>query len=138
MTLHTRKNQLHELLSPLCLLMRLSREAYSKYLANKIFLHAATIRKANRQVYKLLTSKAIYIPTELEDDIVILLSHYDGWFTQFSDHKRKLKPSLKDEFVFFPVDDQSPFPKQVEEKIARYTEQVKKELQESQIANHDI
>ncbi len=137
--MHTRKDQLHQLLTPLCFFMRLSREAYSKYLVNKIYLHAETIRVANRKVYKLLINKAAFIPEDLAHDIVILLNHYEGWFTQFRDHKKKLKPLLGDEFVFYPVDDQSPFPKQVEEKIFRYTGELKKEIaQQAQTAANDI
>jgi hypothetical protein len=126
--MHNRKDQLQQLLTPLCILMRLSREAYSKYLVNKIYLHAETIRLANKRIYKLLLNKAAFIPADLEHDIVILLNHYDAWFTQFRDHKKKLQPSPGDEFVFYPVDDQSPFPKQSEERIFRYTDTLKSEF----------
>ncbi|HEV7781430.1 MAG TPA: hypothetical protein VGO58_09195, partial [Chitinophagaceae bacterium] len=98
-----------------------------------------TIRSANRKIYKLLVTKAAFIPADLEHDIVILLNHYDAWFTQFRDHKKKLRPSLEDEFVFYPVDEQSPFPKHVEEKIFRYAEKLKQETaQQAQTAENDI
>lgn len=126
--MHTPKDQFHTLLLPLYFFMQLSRTAYAKYSANKIFLHAETIRLANKKVYKLLTGRAAYIPEELQKDMLILLNHYDCWFTQFSNHKKKLQPTLSDEFIFHPVDNQSAFPAAVEEKIFKYYEQLKQEI----------
>jgi len=126
--MHTKKNQFHTLLLPLYFFMQLSRTAYAKYSANKIFLHAEAIRLANRKVYKLLVEKTSYIPAELQNDILQLLNHYDIWFTQFKKHKKKLKPSLGDEFVFNQLDSQSAFPKAAEEKIFSYYEQMKQEI----------
>lgn len=127
-TMYTKKDQFQQLLQPLYFLMQLSRTAYAKYSANKIFLHAETIRLANRKVYKLVTGKIAYIPEELQEDLLLLLNHYDTWFTQFRSHKKKLKPSLGDEFVFNQLDDQSAFPKSVETKIFKQYEQVKQEI----------
>jgi hypothetical protein len=126
--MHTKKNQFHKLLLPLWFFMQLSRTAYAKYSANKIFLHAEAIRLANRKVYKLLVEKTSYIPDELQNDILQLLNHYDIWFTQFKKHKKKLKPSLGDEFIFHQLDNQSAFPKATEEKIFRYYEKLKQEI----------
>ena len=128
MKMYTTKDQFHTLLSPLYFFMQSSRTAYVKYSANKIFLHAQAIRLANRKVYRLLTENTSYIPEELQADILLLLNHYDIWFTQFKKHKKKLKPSLGDEFVFNQLDDQSAFPKAVEEKIFKYYEQLKQEI----------
>jgi len=127
MKMHT-KDQFHTLLHPLYFFMQLSRTAYAKYSANKILVHAEAIRRANRKVYKLLIEKTSYIPDELQNDILQLLNHYDIWFTQFKKHKKKLKPSLGDEFIFNQLDNQSAFPKAVEEKIFTYYEQLKQEI----------
>lgn len=126
--MHIKKDQFYTLLLPLYLFMQLSRTAYAKYSANKIFLHAEAIRLANKKVYKLLIDKTSYIPDELQLDILQLLNHYDIWFTHFKMHKKKVKPSLGDEFVFNQLDKQSAFPKSVEEKIFRYYELVKQEI----------
>ena len=126
--MYTKKDQFNTLLLPLYLFMQLSRTAYAKYSANKIFLHAEAIRRANKKVYKLLIDQASYIPDELQPDILQLLNHYDIWFTQFKMHKKKLKPSLGDEFVFYQLDNQSAFPKLVEEKIVACYEKVKQAI----------
>ena len=126
--MHIKKDQFNTLLLPLYLFMQLSRTAYAKYSVNKIFLHAEAIRLANKKVYKLLIDQASYIPDELQPDILQLLNHYDIWFTQFKTHKKKLKPSLDDEFVFYQLDKQSAFPKLVEEKIFNCYEQAKQEI----------
>ena len=126
--MYTKKDQFNTLLLPLYLFMQLSRTAYAKYSANKIFLHAEAIRRANKKVYKLLIDQASYIPDELQPDILQLLNHYDIWFTQFKMHKKKLKPSLGDEFVFYQSDNQSAFPKLVEEKIVACYEKVKQAI----------
>lgn len=126
--MHIKKDQFNTLLLPLYFFMQLSRTAYEKYSANRIFLHAEAIRLANKKVYKLLIDQASYIPDELQPDILQLLNHYDIWFTQFKIHKKKLKPSLGDEFVFYQLDNQSAFPKLVEEKIFTCYEQAKQEI----------
>ena len=126
--MYIKKDQFYTLLQPLYFFMQLSGTAYAKYAANKIFLHAEAIRLANKKVYKLLIDKTSYIPDELQQDILQLLNHYDIWFTQFKMHKKKVKPSLGDEFVFNQLDNQSAFPKSVEEKIFRYYELVKQEI----------
>ncbi len=126
--MHIKKDQFNTLLLPLYFFMQLSRTAYEKYSANRIFLHAEAIRLANKKVYKLLIDQASYIPDELQPDILQLLNHYDIWFTQFKIHKKKLKPSLGDEFVFYQLDNQSAFPKLVEEKIFTCYQQAKQEI----------
>lgn len=126
--MHIKKDQFNTLLLPLYLFMQLSRTAYAKYSVNKIFLHAEAIKLANKKVYKLLIDQASYIPDELQPDILQLLNHYDIWFTQFKTHKKKLKPSLDDEFVFYQLDNQSAFPKLAEEKIFTCYEQAKQEI----------
>ena len=126
--MHIKKDQFNTLLQPLYFFMQLSGTAYKKYSANRIFLHAEAIRLANKKVYKLLIDQASYIPDELQPDILQLLNHYDIWFTQFKMHKKKLKPSLSDEFVFYQLDNQSAFPKMVEEKIVAYYNQLKQEI----------
>jgi len=126
--MHTKKDQFHSLLLPLHFLLQLSGTAYAKYSANRILLHAEAIRKANREIYQLLIQKADYIPEELQSDILALLNHYTIWFIQFKEHKKVMKPSLGDEFIFRQLDDQSAFPKAAEEKILAYYRQLKKEL----------
>ena len=137
--MHNPKDQLNQLLIPLCTLMRLSREAYTKYLADKIYLHAEKIREANQKIFSLLTTNSSFIPADLEDDIVILLSHYQGWFNQFREHQKKTRPALNDEFVFYPAENHVPFPKQAEERIFQYTENVEQEInKQAQTTENDI
>ena len=46
-----------EFLLPVDFLLRLSGRAYEKYMANKIYLHALNIRKANEMIYQLVLDK---------------------------------------------------------------------------------
>ena len=126
--MHTKKDQFQQLLQPLYFFMQLSNTAYAKYSANKILLHAEALRKANRMIYKLLTDNSGYIPEELQPEIPALLNHYDTWFIQFKQHKKDGKPSLGDAFIFYHLDEQSAFPKAVEEKIFSHYEKMKQEL----------
>ena len=127
-SMYNKKEQFRTLLFPLYFFLQLARKAYTRYSANKIYLHAATLRLSNRKVYRLLVSKAAYIPAGLQDDTLELLHHYDTWFTQFRDHKKKLKPSPGEEFIFRHLDEQSAFPRAAEERIMKYYEMQKQEL----------
>ena len=109
--------------------MQLSIKAYSKYLKNKIYLHALTIKSANTRIYNLIVTNPGYIPEELHDDVLNLLNHYDIWFTQFNDYEMKLKPGLSDNFIFTHLDDQCAFPRTSEEKIFQYYYDFKKEIE---------
>lgn len=108
--------------------MQLSIKAYNKYLKNKIYLHALTIKSSNTKIYNLLISKLEYAPEELHDDILTLLNHYDIWFTQFNDFEIKMKPVLTDNFIFTHLDEQCAFPRSAEQKIFQYYQDFKKEI----------
>jgi len=104
-------------LSPMNFLLRLSGRAYEKYMANKIYLHALNIRKANEMVYQLVLDQINFIPANLQQDCIELLNHYDCWMLQFKDEEQKRKPSLTDEFIFYRLDDQMAYPRVSEQKI---------------------
>jgi len=125
---HTKEEEFRKFILPLYLLMQLSGKAYSKYMNNKIYLHALIIRSANGKIYDLIIKSLDIAPEELHDHLLNLLNHYDIWFEQFNEHERKMKPSLSDSFIFYRLDDQSVFPKQAEQKILDYYHQSKKEI----------
>ena len=109
--------------------MQLSIRGYNKYLKNKIYLHALTIKSANTRIYNLIVSNLAYVPEELQDDILNLLNHYDIWFIQFNDYEMKIKPALSDNFIFTHLDDQCAFPRLSEQKIFKFYHEFKKEIQ---------
>lgn len=100
--------------------MRLSDIAYRKYLLNKIYLYALTIRSSNQKVYNHILKNLSSLPDEVQEDGLLLLNHYDIWMQQFSDYEAKLSPQLGDQFVFHHLDSQSAFPREAEEKIKKY------------------
>ena len=114
---HSKKKIFTEFLSPANFLLRLSDKAYKKYLSNKIYLHARNIRKANKQVYKLMMKKMAIIPADLQEDCIALLNHYDCWMRQFKEEEQLRKPSMNDEFIFNRLDEQMAFPRLSEQKI---------------------
>ena len=108
---------LAELLSPLNFLLRLSGRAYEKYMANKIYLHALNIRKANEMIYRLILDKIHFIPDDIQKDCIEILNHYDCWMLQFKDEEQKRKPALADEFIFQQIDEQVAYPRLSEQHI---------------------
>lgn len=106
-----------EFLSPIHFLLKLSGRAYEKYMANKIYLHALNIRKANEKVYQLVLDKINHIPANLQQDCIDLLNHYDCWMLQFKEEEQKRKPALADEFIFFQLDGQMAYPRSGEQRI---------------------
>jgi len=118
--MYSKREQFSVLLIPLGFLMQLSRKAYARYLENKIYLHAQTIRQANRKIVRLLLAQPAFIPEELQDDMLILLNHYDSWFAQFKEVKKKMHPSLGDPFIFHRIDERSAFPGSAGQKVLEY------------------
>ncbi len=108
---------LSELLIPLDFLLRFSGRAYEKYMANKIYLHALNIRKANEMIYQLVLDKVKFIPADLQKDCIELLNHYDCWMLQFKDEEQKRQPALTDEFIFQQADGQMAYPRESERRI---------------------
>ncbi len=106
-----------EFLVPVNFLLKLSGRAYEKYMANKIYLHALNIRKANEMIYQLILEKIHLVPDKLQHDCVELLNHYDGWMLQFKDEESKRKPALTDEFIFQRADEQMAYPRSSEQHI---------------------
>ncbi len=115
----------HEFLSPLYLLMQLSRVAYGKYMQNKIYLHALAIRSSNQKIYDWVMAHLSLVPDSIQEDILQILNHYDIWMAQFSEFERDKQPRLEDPFIFYHIDNQSAFPKAAEQKIFDYYFQIK-------------
>ena len=97
-------------------------------MANKIYLHALNIRKANEMIYKLVLDKINIIPVNLQQDCIELLNHYDCWFNQFSYEQNKRQPLISDEFVFLQIDNQVAYPRTKEKKIMGAYKKLKKQL----------
>ena len=119
-----------EFLIPASFLFRLSGRAYEKYMANKIFLHALNIRKANEMIYKLMLDKISIIPINLQQDCIELLNHFDCWFTQFNYEQQKRQPLISDEFVFNRLDGQMGYPRASEERILEAGKELKKTVKQ--------
>jgi hypothetical protein len=114
------ENQRGNLIRELYLLMQLSAIGYGKYMKNKIYLHALTIRNANRRIYELLVSHLSQLPPAIEKESLQLLNHYDIWMEQFRLYEKELQPAAGDLFVFHHLDDQCGFPREAEKKIFDY------------------
>ena len=124
----TREEQFFRLISPVYFFLHLSRKAYANYLENKIFLHAKNIRSANLKVRNLLEDSAAYIPGELFEDAIALITHYGIWMAQFDEWEKQHSPQLADQFVFYHLDDQSAFPKEAEQHFFDHYKKLKKEI----------
>jgi len=124
----TKEEQFARLISPVNFFLHLSRKAYAKYLANKIFLHAKNIRAANEKVCGLLEELPEFLPDELFADAIELLNHYGIWMAQYDEHELRVQPKLDDLFIFHHLDNQSAFPKAAEQHFFDYYNQVKKEI----------
>ena len=114
------ENHPGKILKELYLLMQLSRIGYGKYLKNKIYLHALTIRNANQRIYQLLIGHLASLPPELEKASLDLLNHYDIWMEQFRLYEKEKLPAAGDQFVFHHLDEQCGFPKDAEKTIFDY------------------
>lgn len=124
----TKEDQFRKLISPVNFFLHLSRRAYDKYLANKIFLHAKNIRAANEKVRDLIQANPDLLPEKLFADAIELLNHYGIWMAQFDLHIQDIDPRLEDLFVFQQLDNESAFPKQAEQHFFDFYNQLKKEF----------
>ena len=124
----TKEVQFERLIAPVHFFMHLSRRAYDKYRANKILLHARNIYAANSRVVELIQSAPELLPDELFNDAIELLNHYGIWMIQFDEFMANGSFQLKDEFVFYHIDDQSAFPRDAEQHFFEYYTLLKKEI----------
>ena len=124
----TREEQFTRLIAPVCFFLQLSAKAYSKYVSNRIFLHARNIRSANEKICQLLNEYPAYLPEALIHDAMELLNHYGIWMAQFDECRNENNPRLGDPFVFHQLDDQSAFPRSASQHFIEYYEKMKAEL----------
>ncbi len=117
-----------KLISPVYFFLQLSRNAYARYLNNKIFLHAKCIRYANEKVCEVIEQNPALLPDALFGDAIELLNHYRIWMTQFTEHEKQLQPALDDSFIFHHLDNQSAFPKAAEQHFFDYYNELKKKI----------
>lgn len=120
MNIQTREAEFKEVILPLYLLLQLSRKAYTKYLLNKIYLHALVIRSSNKKIYDHLLTHLSQIAEPLQDDILELLNHYDIWMEQFREFETLKNPAVADPFIFYHIDEHSSFPQHAEQNIFDY------------------
>ncbi len=123
-----KKRLFEELIAPLYFMLELSSEAYQKYLSNRIYLHAETLRFSNKKIEKLITRKAALIPAEMKPAFIELITHYHSWFIQFKLHKTKMNPAPGDTFIFDQANNQVSFPRKAEEQINEFYLKLKHEL----------
>jgi hypothetical protein len=116
----TSNEQYATLIAPLFIYFKLSRKAYNKYMANKIYLHALNIYESNKRIKELLINHPTYIPQQLQDDAIELINHYSIWMSQFDELRATRNFELKDGFIFYHLDDQSAFPRQAEHHFIDY------------------
>lgn len=128
MLVYTKEEEYQKVVLPLYLLMQLSCKAYAKYLRNKIYLYALTIRMSNKKIYDFIIEHLSEIPESLQDDVLELLNHYDIWMEQFREFEANQRPSVADLFIFHHIDSQSAFPKLAEQHIFDYYSELKKSI----------
>ncbi len=112
--------EIRKYIRTLYLLMQLSRKAYAKYMQQRIYLHAICIRLSNQKIYNHIINNISVVPSEIEEEVLDIINHYDIWMTQFAEYEALKKPSLADEFVFYHIDKLSSFPKQAEKRVVDY------------------
>jgi hypothetical protein len=124
MNIENQEHEFKEVIRPLYLLMKLSVKAYEKFMQNKIYLHALVVLSSNKKTYNHILANLAGIPESLQDDILQLLNHYDIWMEQFKEFEDLKKPSLSDSFIFYHIDQFSSFPKNSEQNIFNYYQQL--------------
>jgi hypothetical protein len=120
-----------KLIAPLYMQLSVSSRLYKLYLEEKIFGNAEALRVSNKKIVQLVMDQFKLVPVELNADVLDLISHYEHWFSEFRDHKKKVHPGPADRFVFNPSAGHVPFPFNAEKKIREYYEKMKKEQEKS-------
>ena len=127
-SLEWKNKSYHELLAPLALQFQRSKNCYARYLKNKQYLHAQTLKQANTEILRLLCEKSSLIPEQLLNDALLLIDHLDVWFAQYAHLEKELKPHASSEFIFYRAADGLEFPKQSEQHFMLAKQQFKQEL----------
>ncbi|MBK9479826.1 MAG: hypothetical protein IPP56_00040 [Bacteroidetes bacterium] len=115
----------HELFSPLVMQFDRSANCYARYLKNKSYLNAKTLKQANSEILRLLMDKSSLIPEKLNSDALLLIDHLDVWFAQFEQLEKELNPHASSEFVFYRTAEGTEFPKQSELHFRAMKQQLK-------------
>lgn len=121
------KEVFEKLIAPLHIQLSVSAKLYQHYLEEKNFRNAEALRSSNKKIVQLVMDHFTIVPHDLNADVLDLISHYEHWFSEFRDHKKKVQPGPADRFVFLPNADHIPFPFHAEKKISEYYERLKKE-----------
>ena len=114
---------LDDLLGPLHMHFQSSRTAYQDYLAGgRSFLWAQSLRRLNCAARSLLLAKGYLLPSELVDDALALVRHYDAWLTLWDELAERTRPGLDDRFVF---ESRVTYPRESEERLKRLYEDIR-------------
>lgn len=126
--MHTKKEVFERLVAPLHLQLALSAKFYQQYLEHRNFQNAELLYASNKKIVGIVKENSGLMPSEIEDDIGELISHYEYWFTQYRKHIKKVKPGPADRFVFNSTGAHIPFPVDAEQRINLFYSDLKKQL----------
>jgi hypothetical protein len=81
--------------------LKRSETAYKEYLqGGKTYMFARILKIYNEKIRELLLEKGWLLSGSLQQDALLLISHYDIWLQKWNDLEKKLAPAPGDEFVF--------------------------------------
>ena len=126
--MHRTKQVFESLIAPLHFQLEVSDKCFRNYLDEKNFQNAEALYASNKKVVQLIKENVEMIPTELKDDIGLLINHYEHWFSQYRQHLKKIKPSPADPFIFRPAPNHIPYPAEAVKHIGLYYLEIKKQM----------
>lgn len=113
-----RRQLLLERLGPMIIHLDRTKDYFSVWNARNTVLATSVIHESNRAVLALLTAKAELIPSDLVDDAIALVEHYEAWLAEYDRVQRE-----RDTPYVFVGPKGKPFPVSAEARFrARYDE----------------
>jgi hypothetical protein len=99
------KNELQnkDALRKICFQLDRADHAYQNYKKFPLYVHALSLKKANKKIIKLLNRHNHVLDPETSNVCLELLVHLDLWYTQFKYEERLQSPRIDAEFRFPPL-----------------------------------
>lgn len=117
---------LEQLFGPAKMQLGRTKRAFKRWNKRNDHIEANIVRESNRKIRDLLLDKGHYLPGTLMDPAQQLIEHFDAWLEKFEELRVKNKDSGVD-FVFVGPDGY-PFPREAEDRIVSYAQQLQTEL----------
>lgn len=125
-TRDAKEKMLAELIGPICMHLRRTKQAFLRYKDTNKYLEAEVLYRGNLHARDLIISRGYFFDSDLMMHAMSLVEHYDAWLEEYS--KQRLDPYSSGSNFVFAGPQGYPFPQEAEAAFMSACDRLRRDL----------